>query len=550
MGWMIILFFGLMALTSRRVGRDMIDSIELRLENVALLSQLTAANDGLRKEVEERTRSDEALVESERKYRLLFDNISAGFALHEMIYDERGQAVDYRFLEANPAFETLTGAPIESIRGKSVKELMPDTEQYWIDVYGDVAKTGEPMSYVNYAKEIGKHFETLAFSPEIGKFAVLFTDVTERMRKDEKLKELSSAVEHTTASVVVTDRKGTIEYVNPAFTEVTGYTSEECLGQNPRILKTGHSSPEDYKNLWETILSGETWKGVFLNRKKDGSQYWEQASISPVFDADGAITHFVAVKEDITERKLMSEKLAEAQKFESLGIMAGGIAHSFNNLLSVIIGYSELLEEDFEEGTEQRSNAEAVIDAARRAANLSGKMLTFTGQTSTDRVSVDISAEMVSVADTFRDSLPDGVVFETRYTPALPKVRADSAEIGKACTALLTNALEALGDSGGTISLSTGSAHYSADDTHPIDMVRGSLDEGDYVYIQVADTGCGIDSATLPTIFDPFFSTKFEGRGMGLPVALGIIRVHGGAITVESKPENGAAFRLLLPVTA
>jgi PAS domain S-box-containing protein len=253
--------------------------------------------------IDERKKIEEALRLSENQYRLLFENMTQGFALHEIISDENDKPYDYRYLSINPAFEKLTGLKAQDLIGKTILEVMPNTEKYWIDNYGKVAQTREPIRYENYAKELGKYYDVSAFCPQKDFFAVVFSDITERKKAEEKVLKLTKGIDQSPATVVITDIDGNIEFVNPRFTEVTGFTAQEAMGQNPRVLKSDYQTKEFYKDLWDTIKSGNDWRGELCNKKKSGELYWESASISPIKNEFGEIVNFIAVKEDITDRK-------------------------------------------------------------------------------------------------------------------------------------------------------------------------------------------------------------------------------------------------------
>ena len=202
-------------------------------------------------------------------------------------------------------------------------------------------------------------------------------DITEHKQAEEELRKLSQAVEQSQVSVVITDTEGRIEYVNPRFTEVTGYTSEEAVGNNPRILKSGEQPPEFYKALWDTITAGKDWRGELRNKKKSGELCWENVSISPIRDAEGVITHFLAVKVDVTEQKKLKEQLTQSQKMEAIGLLAGGVAHDFNNLLCIIIGYSDLILRRMDKQSNACKEIEEISKAGQRAASMTQQLLVF-----------------------------------------------------------------------------------------------------------------------------------------------------------------------------
>ena len=206
--------------------------------------------------------------------------------------------------------------------GKEEKETWPDGHVTW------VSTTKLPLRD--------------AHGNIVGTFGVS-RDITERKRAEAEHARLVTAIEQSAEGVVITNTNGDIEYVNPAFTRITGYSREEVLGHNPRILKSGNQDPVFYQQLWATILKGEIWHGELINRRKDGKLYTEEMNIAPVRDADGEVTHFIATKQDVTERKRLEEQFRQAQKMEAVGRLAGGVAHDFNNLLTIINGYSELV---------------------------------------------------------------------------------------------------------------------------------------------------------------------------------------------------------------
>ncbi len=262
---------------------------------------------------------EEMLKESEAKYRLLFENMEEGFSLQEIITDEDGNPVDFRFLDANAAYEHHTGMSAKDCIGKTIREIMPQADFNQIESYGKVALTGEPLTFEYYSKTFKRHIRVRAFSPQPRRFAAIFEDITERKVAEAELKKILQTVEQSPVMTYITDINGDIEYVNPKVLEITGYTREEVIGKNPRMFSSGKLSNTDYENLWKTIISGSEWKGEFHNKKKNGEFYWVLASISPILDRNGTITHFVAIEEDITRRKEDFNALKIANlRFQSL----------------------------------------------------------------------------------------------------------------------------------------------------------------------------------------------------------------------------------------
>ncbi len=280
-----------------------------------------AGTTGVARDITERKKMDLALRTSEEQYRTLFEAMREGFALCEIIWDENGKPCDYRYLEVNPAFEKILGVTRSQAIGRTEREVFPQVEDYWIDTYGKVALTSQPARFENYSRSVDKHFQVAAFSPKRGQFATIFSDVTERKRTEERLRLQSTALEAAANGIVLTDSKGTILWVNPAFTKLTGYSAAEAIGQNTRLLKSGKHDETFYRNLWQTVNSGNVWQGDMINRRKDGSLYDEEMTITPVCDERGEVTYFIAMKQDITDRKKAETSLRESEElFRSLSV--------------------------------------------------------------------------------------------------------------------------------------------------------------------------------------------------------------------------------------
>jgi PAS domain S-box-containing protein len=249
-----------------------------------------------------------------------------GFSLHEIITNEKGEVVDFNFLDANAAYERHMGMKLNDCLGKTMLQIMPHADLSQIKKYGKVALTGEPLTFEYYSKSFNKRMRVRTFCPQIGRFAAIFEDISEQKKAEDELKKISQAVDQSPVMTYITDPSGIIEYVNPKVSEITGYSKEELLGNNPRIFSSGEIEKDEYSVLWQTISSGKEWKGEFHNRKKNGEPYWVMAYLSPVFDNMENITHYIAVEEDITHRKEQYNALKIANlRFESLisGMQAG-----------------------------------------------------------------------------------------------------------------------------------------------------------------------------------------------------------------------------------
>ena len=369
-------------------------------------------------------------------------------------------------------------------------------------------------------------------------------DITERKKLEDKLRQLSRATEQSPAAIFLTDTRGNLEYANPKFTKLTGYALTEIVGQNTRLLKSGETLPETYQDLWETILAGGEWQGELHDRKKNGEHFWVHASISPITNNEGVITHFLSVSEDITERRQLEERLRHSQKMESVGQLASGVAHDFNNILTVIQGHASLLLLEPEIAPGMADSARQIRDSAGRAADLTRQLLAFSRKQVMKAVVLDLNRLLANLSDMLRALLGEHIELRLRQERELPPIHADTTMMEQVVMNLAVNARDAM-PRGGTLGIAT-FRHTVAPSPGP---VSGDLPAGLYVGLRVTDTGCGMDEPTQSHIFEPFFTTKVMGKGTGLGLATvyGIVKQHGGAIGVTSQPGHGATFEVLLP---
>jgi PAS domain S-box-containing protein len=371
-----------------------------------------------------------------------------------------------------------------------------------------------------------------------------FRDITERKLAERQLRKLSRAVEQSPGIVVITDLAGNIEYVNPKFSEVTGYSAAEVLGQNTRILKSGTSSPAHYQHLWQTILGGGEWRGEFHNQKKNGDLYWERASISPITNEHNVITHYLAVKEDITEHKQLEAQFRQAQKMESVGRLAAGVAHDFNNLLTIILGYSSLLLADPVAEGATTDGLNEIKKAGERAAGLTRQLLAFSRQQLLEPRELNVNEIVTDCAKMLRRLVGEDVGMEVVLDPGVAQVRIDPGQLEQVLLNLVVNARDAIPQFG-RISIQTAGA--DVDESHC--RAHPGAKPGRYVALIVTDTGCGMDEATQAQIFEPFFTTKGPGKGtgLGLSMVFGFIQQSGGHIVVSSRPGAGSTFTIYMP---
>lgn len=369
-------------------------------------------------------------------------------------------------------------------------------------------------------------------------------DVTADRRKEAELRLLYRAIEQSPVSVVVTDPAARILYVNPKFSEITGYSQAEAVGQNPRILQSGNKTKEEYEALWQQLTEGQVWRGEFINRKRSGELYCEVASIAPVKDENGRITNYVAVKEDVTKLKATEAQLRQAQKMEAIGQLTGGIAHDFNNLLTIIIGNLQLIQESVTNDETLRVFAEDALWSAQRGAELTHRLLAFARRQPLTPTAFDLNAVVRGISDLFRRTLGSAIEVREALAASVHAVVVDRSELERALVNLAINARDAMPD-GGVLTITTENLTLDEDYTARYPDVA----PGAYVLLAVADNGIGMTPETKSRILEPFFTTKPPGRGSGLGLSMvyGFLKQSGGHVSVYSELGRGTTVKLYFP---
>ena len=367
----------------------------------------------------------------------------------------------------------------------------------------------------------------------------------EQQSAQELLRKLSHAVEQSADTVLITDREGRIQYVNPAFEKLTGYSREEARGKTPRILKSGEQGPETYQEMWKTLLAGQVHRGILVNRKKNGDLYYVEESISPVRDTNGEITHFISNGRDLTERLRLEAQLVQAQKMDAIGRLAGGIAHDFNNLLTIITSYSELALDATPEDSPLEDKLHEILLAARRAAELTRQLLAFSRKQPQALRVVEVNQVVSNIAKMLPRLIGEDIKFNFVPGYRLGQVRIDPVQLEQVLMNLAANARDAM-PQGGHLNIETSDVHLTGDYIHGKPAV---IPLGRYTLITVTDNGCGIPRQDLPHIFEPFYSTKTSGQGTGLGLATvyGIVKQNHGFVWVYSEPGSGTVFKIYFP---
>ncbi len=490
-------------------------------------------------------------------YRTLFDEMLDGFAHHQIICDENGNPVDYRFLGGNPAFEAMTGLRAEDIVGKTVLEVLPTTEHRWIETYGRVALTGEPARFEDYSEALDKHFEVTAFRPAPGEFACIFQDVTESKRASQALHRSEQELLRTQrvaglGSWTWNIADDSVEWSDGLF---------EMFGMPPAPRAPDFAEQERYflpesyarlrKAVAETLETGEPYEMEAEIKRPDGDHRWLWVRGERITDDEGRPTGLWGASQDITERKRELEErlnleaqLTRARRLEAVGTLAGGIAHDFNNMLTVILGSVERILERTDPGDSQFADLNEALQAAERSADLTRQLLAFSrNQPATPKV-IDLNRSVEAVLAMLRRLIGDGVQLTWNPSREPAFVRIDPTQVDRILANLCVNARDAIGEVGEIIveiEEVTFTEEYS--DDHP------DYRPGDYVRLSVSDNGAGMDAETQSHLFEPFFTTKPLGRGtgLGLPTIYGVVLQNDGFVTVESEEGVGTTFRIHLP---
>lgn len=458
-------------------------------------------------------------------------------------------AMDGRAVIANQAAARIIGTDVAGLLRQNFREIPTWRDHGLLTSAERALTTGqEVVQSGRYISSFGRdlwlevHFVPFKYAGE-QHLLVLVTDETEQRRTLANLKLMETAVQAAPVGWVVTDPEGVIEWVNPGFTTLTGYAAEEVIGRNPRILKSGRHRPEFYSAMWAAIKRGEVWTGEVFNQRKDGAQYHERMTIAPVRGENGAVAHYVAIKQNITEQKELEQQLARAQRLESIGMLASGIAHDLNNIFAPILLSLELLKLKYPMADARRM-LDTIESAGQRGAGIVKQVLTFARGIEGERTEVQPKYLVKELAQILGETLPRNIRVETELAANLSPVLGDATQLHQVLLNLAINARDAM-PVGGRLVL--GARDVLVDE--PRAARNPPLKPGRCVAFTVTDTGGGIPPEVLERMFEPFFTTKplGKGTGLGLSTVYGIVRSHGGVVEVKTQVGEGTEFCVLLP---
>ena len=483
------------------------------------------------------------LAASETLYRTLFETAPDGILILkngvlvecntrilEILGYPREQLLGRRPEEFSPPCQADGTASAEKARLKVGAALAGDAQFFeWDHQRSD----GRILATEVSLNRLGIHNEELLLA--------IVRDVSERKRAEEKIRKLGTALEQAAEDVIITDLDGVISYANPAFERITGYSRAEAIGRNPRFLKSGMHDGDFYRQMWETILSGQNWEGRLINRTKAGSPVHMDTIITPLKGPTGDIVGFVSLKRDVTRQVQLESQLQAAQKMEVACQLAAGIAHDFNNILAIILANAELSKWSLCGEKEILPYQEQICNATLRAKELVRQLLSLARHEEQERTPFAVHTVAGEVVGLVQSVAPSNVELQADLDPDAGTIMGDPGEFHQVLMNLCTNALHAMRSDGGTLSVRL-SKTILEDPLPP-------LQPGKHVCLEVSDTGHGMDSKTMARIFDPYFTTKRpgEGTGLGLAVVRGIVSGDGGDIQVESRVGQGSVFRIYLP---
>jgi PAS domain S-box-containing protein len=534
--------------------------VALYIENDRNATNLADMNRELDEKVRQQTQQ---LRQNEERFRAAFDSAQDCV----LIWDR-----DYNYLYANQAAIDHVGTDPEKVIGKNIRDGLghvPDFMHLWMSRVDNVFETGERLRVQDEQEMLGRLYVTDSIlSPikdaegQVVSVCVVYRDVTDLVKAQEALraseKKYRSLFEQAGDYILVQELREeeglVIVDANQAACQKHGYTHDEFIGKKLAEIDQAMSK-EQMQVVLDRIFNGELVLFETVHSRKNGSTFHVEVSAN-LLDSGTTPPRIISIERDIAERKRVEEErlsferqVQHTQKLESLGVLAGGIAHDFNNLIMVILGNADLALDELSPHAPACRNIQEIEKTSKRAAELAQQMLAYSGKGRFVIKPIDLNELVEEMAHLLNISISKKAILNYNFADNLPSFDGDATQIRQVIMNLITNASEAIGDKCGNIALSTGAMDCNSaylNEGYPASF-DGPLPKGVYTYLEVADTGCGMDNETIEKIFDPFFTTKFTGRGLGMSAVLGIMRGHKGTIKIDSEPRKGTTFKILFP---
>lgn len=510
--------------------------------------------EGISRDIRERKQNEERLKENELKFASLFNSMVEGVALHKVIYDEDGNAINYVITDVNPAYEKILGVDKQDIVGKTATEAYHTDTAPFFDEYIKVAETGVPYSFEVNFEPLEKFFSIQVFSPAKDEFATVFEDITTRKKSEKDQQRLVALVENSSEFIGLANLDGSVIHVNKAGIRMVGlnnleeakqtsifeYVTEEVredLAANilPAVFEQGFANGESSMKNFKTDEELFIRYTVFIIRNPETE---EPESIAFVAND---ITESIQAK---IEKDKLEVQLQQAQKMEAIGRLAGGIAHDFNNLLTGITGNISLAIMDMDKDDPLLETLEEVEAASHRAAELTRQLLAFSRKQLIKPKIINLNELIENMQKMLKRIIGEDIGQKIVLDKDLGQVKADPGQIEQIVINLAVNARDALPD-GGFLTIET--KHAMLDENYCVNHPQ--VLPGEYILLVVSDNGHGMDEETRQKIFDPFFTTKpkDKGTGLGLATTYGIIKQHDGHIECYSEVGQGTSFKVYLP---
>lgn len=514
-------------------------------------------------------------MKSELNYRQVLDTAAFGYASHKIIVDGKNRPVNYEFIDINRAFLKLTGLQDVPVVNRKVTDIFPDIEKdkfNWIAFYGDIAINGKSREFEQYSESLKKWYKIHAFSLDKNYFTTVFTDIeTDKKYNGHKqkdyipqdiseerktLKEVSrnealyrNLMENSIDAVYLMTEDGKIINTNNVACQMTGYTGDELLKLSIDDIDPNFPK-EEFINFWKNKPKNHSLLFNTEHKKKDGTLI--PVEVNGIFfelEGDkllfGVARNLTEYNNNLKEREKLQEQLSQAQKMESIGRLAGGVAHDFNNMLSIIIGYTELAMSHLEPDSRIVSNhLKEIENAARKSSNLTKQLLAFARRQTVSPRIIDLNQAIEAMLKMLERLIGEDIKISWRPSDEPSHINIDPTQFDQIFVNLCLNARDAI-EGAGLIIIETGSSTFSDFQFE----VNSEPVSGEYSLITVSDNGCGMTKEITEKLFEPYFTTKSigKGTGLGLPTVYGIVRQNNGFINVYSEPGNGTTVRIYFP---